>query len=74
MAKEQASWNSLRNQNALLTISTNGDFIVVPVTANPTDLIGFAVVRISDLSPKFKSQRDAQEWADKQGKNPTNQP
>jgi len=67
MPKEpKTPWHTLRNPNSLYSVSSNGDSIVVPVTVSPTELVGFAVIRISDLEPMFESQREAQEWADKQ--------
>jgi hypothetical protein len=63
-------WHTLRNPNSIFQVSSDGEHIIVPITTAPTELVGFAVVRISDLSPAFESLREAQEWVDKQ-KNPT---
>lgn len=77
MAKPQPkppqTWHTLRNPNSLFQVSSDGEFIVVPVTTAPTELVGFAVVRVSDLIPQFETLREAQEWADKNKKEP-NQP
>lgn len=70
--KPQQSWHTLRNPNSLFQVSSDGEFIVVPVTAAPTELLGFAVIRICDLPPTFASQREAQEWADRQEPNQPN--
>jgi hypothetical protein len=58
-------WHTLRNPNSMFSVSSNGEHIIVPITAAPTELLGFAVIRISDLKPAFATQREAQEWADK---------
>lgn len=64
MAKDKQTWHTLRNSNSMSTVSSNGEFIVVPVTADPVKLLGFAVIRISDLPPSFATQREAMEWAE----------
>jgi hypothetical protein len=64
--KKKQGWHTLRNPNSIFSVSSDGEYIVVPVTVNPVKLTGFAVIRISDLAPQFGSLREAQEWAEKQ--------
>lgn len=68
-SEKNPHWHTLRNPNAIYSVSSNGEHIVVPVTETPTKLLGFAVVRITDLTPAFATQREAQEWADQQSQN-----
>jgi len=66
--EKKGDWHTLRNPNSIFSVSSDGEFLVVPVTVNPTQLVGFAVIRISDLDATFQTQREAQEWAEKMKK------
>ena len=59
-------WHTLRNPNALWQVSVSGTHIVVPVLRSRPELAGFAVIDVSELSPQFKTAREAQLWVDAQ--------
>jgi hypothetical protein len=63
------AWNTFRNNSdPLFSVSSDGKSLVVPIIQGEAKIIGWAVVAISDLKPDFATQRDAQRWADQQGK------
>lgn len=63
------AWNTFRNNaEPLFSVSSDGKSIVVPIIRGEAVIVGWAVVAISDLEPKFASQREAQQWADKNKK------
>ena len=68
MANAKHPWHTLRNSNSMSTVSSDGEYLIVPVTENPVNLLGFSVIRICDLPPTFATQREAMEWVEKQHK------
>ena len=60
-------WETLRNPNTTMAPSVSEEYIVVPVYEN-RPVKGYAVIKLSDLEPQFKSLREAQKWADAQTK------
>jgi hypothetical protein len=72
------SWETLRNPNTPIAPSISDEYMVVPIMESPR-VIGWAVVKIADLKPDFKTLREAQQWADSQNRGaapaaPHNQP
>jgi hypothetical protein len=67
-------WETLRNPNTPIAPSINDEYMVVPVPTDPR-IKGYAVVKITDLKPEFKTLKDAQRWADAQaGRGGTSRP
>jgi hypothetical protein len=62
MANGKHPWHTLRNSNSMSTVSSDGEYLIVPVTESPVDLLGFSVIRICDLAPTFATQREAMDW------------
>jgi hypothetical protein len=58
-------WQTLRNPNTALAPSVSDEYMVVPILKDPR-VIGYAVVKISDLTPEFKTLKEAQQWAESQ--------
>lgn len=59
-------WETLRNPKSAIAPSVCDEYMVLPITENATPVIGYAVVKISDLQPNFKTLREAQKWAEQQ--------
>jgi hypothetical protein len=59
------SWQTLRNPNSPLAPSVSDEYMVVPILKDP-QIIGYAVVKIADLVPEFKTLKEAQKWAESQ--------
>jgi hypothetical protein len=60
------AWDTLGNQNSLFKVSTNGQKIIVPVVKSSVEVVGFAVIDVTDLPPQFKTLKEAQQWVDTQ--------
>lgn len=59
------TWSTLRNPNIGTTITTDGRYVVVPVQESDP-VKGWAVVDTAQLTPTFKTQKEAQAWAERQ--------
>jgi hypothetical protein len=62
MANAKHPWHTLRNSNSMSTVSSDGEYLIVPVTEDPVNVLGFSVIRICDLNPTFATQREAMDW------------
>jgi hypothetical protein len=62
MANGKHPWHTLRNSNSMSTVSSDGEYLIVPVTEKPSRSTGLSVIRICDLAPTFATQREAMDW------------
>lgn len=65
MASGKHPWHTLRNSNSMSTVSSDGEYLIIPVTEDPVNLLGFSVIRICDLAPIFATQREAMDWIER---------
>lgn len=60
-------WQTLRNPNSLVTASTDGEWVAIPIPEDgkAAAIKGVALVKISDLTPAYPTMRAAQAAARK---------
>jgi len=68
MANAKHPWHTLRNSNSMSTVASDGEYLIVPVTEDPVNLLGYSVIRMCDLPPTFATQREAMDWIAKNRK------
>lgn len=58
-------WTTFRNRNdPLFAPLRSGSFLVVPILPQEAEVLGYAVIDLAQLNPQFKTQAEAQAYAE----------